>query len=136
MFAASVKSTVAIGEVSVTIRKLSAKSLDKAAEATQAAAAATARAFGADMVRAVQDATRDIAPAAPVVLTVEQQKKARYGAYDRGSVIRAGVVEWTAPEKLPEALEDLDEEATQQLHEAIIDLSLPPIDPKVAEGKG
>jgi len=61
--------------------------------------------------------------------TMDEQRKARYTTYDRQLVIQAGVVSWTYPERLSDGLEDLDEETAQKLHEAILDLSLPPIDP-------
>jgi hypothetical protein len=134
MFASQTKSTVAIGDVVVTIRKLSARSLDKASEARQATAAAVARGFGADMIQALK--VTEPAPLAPVVLTLAEQIKARYTSYDRASTLRAGIASWTAPQPLEEGIADLDEESAQKLHEAILDLSLPALDPKVAEGKG
>jgi hypothetical protein len=140
MFASSVKSTVEIGEVSVIIRKLSARSLEKAADARQGAAVASAKQFGAEMLKALQDVkTPDAGAIVPAAQSLEAQRKGRYNLYDRASVLTAGVVSWTGPDTLPElaaGIQDLDEGTAQQLHEAILDLSLPPIDPAVAEGKG
>jgi hypothetical protein len=136
MFASSVIDTVAIGDVIVTIRKLSWKSLEKASDVkTDRDLAATSKMgqIAAQSIREVQQARA----AATVELSpeeqVKRQREARYRNYDRDLIIRAGVKSWTAEPKLPAALEDLDEETAEVLYRAIVDLSLPALDPKVEE---
>jgi hypothetical protein len=135
MFASTVSAIVQVGDVTVHIRKLSARALERASDAQADSAAKTVRRFGADIMKALREAP--IADAAsPVVLSPDNQKKVRYAAYDRPTVLVAGITEWSAERALAEGIQDLDEETAQKLHEAILDLSLPPIDPKAAEGKG
>lgn len=135
MFASQVKSTVDVDGVSVTIRKLSARSLEAAAEARTAANLAQVKAMGGDILKALRDAEDPRSSASP---DLETRRLARYRVYDRAAVLRAGIAGWSAPEKVETAVDDLDEAAAELLHRAILDLSLPPIDPheqQAAEGK-
>lgn len=127
--------------VTVTIQKLSGRSLRKAQEAAQAAALLSMRAASKDMLQVWN--SKEVEAAADKL--AEQRKreaadpkaraKARYAAYDRDAILLAGIVRWTANKPVAEGLEDLDEETSQKLHEAILDLSLPPLDPVEAEAQ-
>jgi hypothetical protein len=151
MFASRVTRDVEVeGEggaaVFVTVQKLSARSLEKAREAKSAAQLASLRAASKDMLQVwrsaeVEEAAKRLAEKrAQEVADPKARAKARYDAHDREHVLLAGVVRWTAKAPngepipvAPEHLLDLDEATAQTLHEAILDLSLPPLDPADAE---
>ena len=140
MFASRVTKNVVLNdgdfEVTVTIQKLSARALEKAREARTISQAAPLRAMGGEILRAVRDeSSLDEASKALKAkrATLEGAKKERYDAHDRALVLQAGIVRWASSmpdlKRLsPDAIDDLDEESAQKLHEEIIDLSLPPID--------
>lgn len=137
MFASKVTKEVELdGGERVTVRKLSYAALDRARDARSSAGARSLRDFGGDIVKVLRSdeftqvkKEREEKP--------EALKAARYAAFDRGTVLQAGIVSWTADVKLsPEAIEDLDEPSAQKLHEAIIDESLPSLDVKAAEAQG
>jgi hypothetical protein len=136
MFVDQVKSTVQVGDVVVTIRKLSARSLDSARQAKSMESMAQIRALGGDIFKAMREAEnhRERIAADP-----NAQAEARYSSYDREAVIRSGVESWTDPRTVDKGLETMDEETAELLSRAILDLSLPPIDKaaqEAAEGKG
>lgn len=144
MFASKVTDKVEINDgedvVVVVIRKLSASSLKKAAEAKQIEVGAFARNMGKDMLSIIREesAAREQKKAEAVTpeteKTPEQKREERYSSFDRDFVLKAGIQSWTASTKLsPAAIEDLDEEAADKLHRRIVDLSLPLIDPAEAE---
>lgn len=140
MFASRVTSTVLVedqdGSVSVVVRKLSAITLERAAETRAAAVATASSKWGAEMIRSFRDTGDDKKSAEPKPRDLEAERKARYTSYDRQTVLGKGVVSWTAKERVcPDTIEDLDEQTSQQLHEAILDLSLPSLDPVVEELK-
>jgi len=119
MFASDVKSTVAVDGGEVVIRKLSARSLEKASEARQAAVAATTRNLGKDMLELIRSSDGPNRPAPDPAVS-------RYGAYDRFTVLTQGVVSWSFDRKVDQAsLDDLDEGAAEKLFRAIVDLSVP-----------
>jgi hypothetical protein len=125
-----------VGEQVVTIQKLSWKTLEKASDIQTERGLAHTVKLGANMAQVIQDrldaqAKTDLTPEEQL----EQKRQARYRNYDRDHIVRAGVKSWTAPPKLPAALETLDEETADILYRAIIDLSLPPLDPAVAEAE-
>lgn len=124
MFASRVKKKVELKDgddvVYVTIRKLSASSLEKASDVAQGASLASLRAMGPEVAKALRETEKDKPEVKP-----EISAKKRYAAYDRSTVLRAGVESWTAKEKLPGALDDLDEDAANTLHREIVDLSAP-----------
>lgn len=61
----------------------------------------------------------------------EAAKKLRYTTYDRVTILQHGIKSWTRPEDINDDSRDaLDEETAQLFHEKILDLSLPPLDPK------
>lgn len=128
-------------EIAVTIRKLSGASLDKARIQAAITQAAPLRALGADLLKGIQSSAVDEAAKALAAKksTLEGRKTARYAAYDRETVLVQGVVRWSCEDKAklnPQNLADLDEDAAQKIHEAVLDLSLPPLDPAEAEAEG
>jgi hypothetical protein len=133
MFASKVQKEVSIGAgddaVTVTIRKLSGRSLEKASEARQIAVSQGMRSMGGDILRTLRDL--ETTKAEPEKPDYAAATKARYSTYDRMAVLLAGIVRWTAeePPTLKFMEDELDEESCQKLHEAILDLSLPPLDP-------
>jgi hypothetical protein len=139
MFASRVKKVVTLNDgdvdVGVTIRKLSARSLEKASDARQSTAIARARDAGGELVKIFRE-TDEVKAAAAAAKDPIAAAKARYAAYDRAAVLLAGVESWTSDVKLPQGLDDLDEEAADLLHREILDLSLPPLDPEAAEAVG
>jgi hypothetical protein len=137
MFASQVTREVQIEDVTVTIKKLSGRALEKASEARQLAVAENMRRMGGDVLKSLRDIkTADVVGEPDYAAAT----KARYGQYDRTAVLVAGILRWSA--QVPPstaAIEDLDEDTAEQLHKAILDLSLPPLDPKEFEaqqGKG
>jgi len=129
MFASAVRSQVTIGDVAVTIQKLSWKSLEHAADIqTERALGALAKIGGAAASQQLQNRAETKAS-----LTIEQQREARYRSYDRNAVLKAGVKSWTSAAKLPAALDDLDDDTAELLHRAILDLSLPSLEPGAEE---
>lgn len=133
VFASRVKKQVALGEgdqvVVVTIRRLSGKSQEKAAEARQIAQIAKARSAGADLVKLFRELenVKSELPTEPVA-----RAKARYDLYDRDTVLTAGIEDITPrPLKkdgkthmsLAESIDDFDDEARETVHRAIIDFS-------------
>jgi hypothetical protein len=136
MFASRVKKIVELkdgdGIVYVTIRKLSARSLERAAEVSQASAMKSVSDVGPGMMQAIREAGSELKKADDP----KRALAARYGAYDRASVIRAGVESWTATDVPVETgVDDLDEEATAFLHREIVDLSLPSVEVTAEAGK-
>ncbi len=134
--------------VTVTVQKLSGRSLEKARDARSAAQIASLRSASKDLLQVMRS---DQIEAAAQQLAEKRKKeaadpklraKARYDAHDREHVLNAGIVRWSCEADKPlssETIADLDEESAQKLHEAILDLSLPPLDPvdaEAIEGKG
>ena len=114
----------------VVIRKLNHTTLDRAREVQSSKGARSLRDFGGDIVKVLRSeefsdlkAKKAEDPDAP--------RKARYNAFARGVTLPAGIVSWTYQDApTAELIEDLDDESAQKLHEAIVDLALPPLDPK------
>jgi hypothetical protein len=136
MFANKIKKIVTVKdgdeEVAVTIRKLSARSLDKAQLAKQAQVAGTARNLGPDMVDAFQKAAaRDEA------VKVVDPAEARFNSYDREATLIAGIDSWDVPGiSVADGVPELDEETAEFLFRAIIELSVPtPEEAEAAQGK-
>ncbi len=132
-------------EIAVTIRKLSGASLEKARIQATIVQAAPMRALGGPLIKELQAGGAALDEAAKKLAerktTVEGRKAARYAAHDRESVLVAGILRWSCEDKVKldtGSIADLDEDVAQQIHEAILDLSLPPLDPIEieAEGKG
>jgi hypothetical protein len=133
----------------VTLRKLSGVSLDKAEVARRMEVIQTVRSFGTELFAAMGErkaqveADAAVAPApapAPKPEPTPEEKAAklkamqevRYNEYDRQLVLQAGIVRWTAPEIVnPANIADLDEGVSVKLHREILDISLPSLDPDV-----
>ena len=148
MFASRTKKTIDIDGVSVTIRKLSANSLENASEARQGKSVQMAKAFGPEMFRVLREQTPELETALDNVaaekMSPDARARARYALYDRATVLRAGIESWNATDDrgkdvpVSTGVDDLDEDASRTLHEAILDLSLGPLDEDEAaalEGK-
>lgn len=141
MFASKTTGTVTLDGVIVTIQKLSGRALEDAAkvkhdEAMVLALRLNAALSAPGVAEAVQARAERQAEAPAVVVDADRQRQQRYGKYDRPTVLRAGVRSWKAAEPLPSlatGIDDLDEDAAEQLHRAILDLTLPSIDPAVVE---
>jgi hypothetical protein len=125
MFASRTKKQIQVGAGeeagTVTIRKLSAKSLDKARMARQSVAAALTSQFGADLIRAF----RETAAMKPQEVPGVEDPEARYAQYDRETVLLQGIESWTFKEALTAGIPDLDEESSELLFREIVDLSDP-----------
>lgn len=127
MFASQITDTVTIGTTVVTIRKLSWSSLDHAQQARSTRAMATVALMG-DAAAALGARAEQNEQKGPV--SEAERRTARYQQYDRGAVLQGGLHAWTSDTKLtPKAIEDLDEDTADRLYRAILDLSLPPLDP-------
>jgi len=149
MFASRVTRDVEVqdadGVVIVTVRKLSARSLEKAREVRSAQQLGSLKNASKELLLVMRSGEVEAAAAQLAARREAEAKdlkvraRSRYDAHDRESVLNAGIVRWSCQEPVsPDNISDLDEGAAQQLHEAILDLSLPPLDPaeaEAAEGK-
>lgn len=145
MFASRVKKNITIerpeeegGPVSVVIRKLSFRSLEKASDARQAALGKTMRNIGADNIKAL-GVGEDARPEKPKVFDPVAIHKARLNSYDKETVVLAGVESWSDPKPISEVIGDLDEPTVTFLFEEIMSISLGPISEeewKASQGKG
>ena len=150
MFASRITKDVDIQDgaaiVVVTVQKLSGRSLQAARDARSQAQLGSLRGASREMLEMIRSPQLDAAAEKLAAQRKSEatdpdaQRKARYNDYDREHVLLAGIVRWSAkPDKSPEAIADLDEDVSQKLHEAILDLSLPSLDPAKVEaevGKG
>jgi hypothetical protein len=144
MFAKRITKDVEVNEgdkvVSVTIQKLSGRALRHAQEQQTISELTSMRAASRDMwaglrsAEAEELAQRVADKKKKETADPKARAKARYAAHDRTHVLNAGIVRWNASVPLtPESIDELDEETCEKLHEAILDLSLPPLDPVEAE---
>jgi hypothetical protein len=131
-FATAVTDTVTIGDVTVTIKKLNWKQLRKASEAQTAAYYALVGKAPKGLLDAQAERAKERAADADIA---DKPKEHNYAGYDRDVVLQAGVKSWTVDAKLPSGLDDLDEATAEHLHKAILDLSLPPLDPAAVEAE-
>ena len=129
MFASQItKEVVLDGDERVTVRKLSALTLDRARAARQADQAKTLRNYGGELLKAIRSESLDDVAEAVAARRADPaaRRKAHYDEFDRETVLNAGIVSWTADRKVnPESIGDLDEPSAQKLHEEIVDLSNP-----------
>lgn len=135
MFASRVRKHLTFADgtdtITVTIVKLSGKTLEKAADLRQQEAARAAKALGPEFVREFQSAAAAAPDKPDPVAEAKAKAKARYASYQREAVLQAGIESWSAtrpdgkPLPVHEGIDDLDEETCEQLHRAIIDLSVP-----------
>ena len=98
------------------LRRLSWRELDEAKEAQVGKVMKKISALGADLVTAIQSAT-----------TVPHQDQAK--AYDRGTVLRAGIIGWSYDADVtPENIDALDPETADWAFDEILALSSPESD--------
>jgi len=137
MFASKSQREIEIQGESVTIQKLSGSTLEKAREARKMAEIAEFRAMGGEMARAMFQSPEaralQAAKGPKVEPTTEEKRKARYASHDRTLVLTAGIKRMGADTLRADQIADLEEEPAQALHEAILDYSLPALDPAEAE---
>lgn len=129
-FANAVTDTITIGDVTVTIKKLNWRKLQEASEAQTAAYYAQVAKAPKVLLDAQASTVREKEQA---VAVGDKPKRHNYAGYDRGVVLRAGIKSWTVEAKLPAAVDELDEATSEQLHRAILDLSLPSLDASAEE---
>ena len=122
MFVTGVTKLVHVDGVDVTVKKLSWKQLKKANAAARKEGVEAAREAGAELVKAFRELSN--AEAAGEI-TSEMKRQARYRQYDVDIVLFLGVKEWGGAEVTSEAIDALSPEVATQLHEAILDFSLP-----------
>ena len=135
MFASRVKKTLEFPDedgtmVPVVVRKLSHRSMEKAADIQQGTQVAKARELGADLLRAFRESAQQTETAK----TARASATVRYRAFDRDQILTAGIESIggsSATEVLRKSILDLDEETAEKIHRAICDLSLPT--PEAAE---
>jgi hypothetical protein len=128
LFAKHSTKVVEIGDVQVTVRKLSWKSLEKAKVAKSAEQAASLRPYGGEVVKALHspELTEAAANLKKKKNDPGERLKAHYERFDRSSVLYAGIVSWSIEDKVnPEAIDDLEEAVAEELHRQIVDLSAP-----------
>lgn len=153
MYASQTTGTVTIespqGQVVVTIQKLPWKIQRKASDteyeraldrASRLASAQSNKSLAAML--GARRAQREAAAAAqagpstdvdPPAVDLDLLREQRYAKYDKDTVLRGGVQSWTDKKALPAGLDDLDHEASETLHRAILDLTLPAIDAATRE---
>lgn len=139
MFASRVTKQVILtdesGEaVTVTIRKLSGGSLEKAAQAHQGQSLSNLRHMGGEIAQAFrQPIDFSLMKQLEKQKTPEEQRREQYDQYDRTAILRAGVQSWTSKVDVETGVDDLDEATMKLLFEEILELSLPPMDRKELE---
>lgn len=133
MFASTKLQEVAFGDERVTVKKLNHVALTAAREEKGRQQIRGLRDLGGDLLKVIREENKNqkAAEESPDEATA---RKARYDAHDRRTVLLSGVVSWTmGPQVTVEKLDDLEEDVAQKLFEAIVDLSLGPIDVKARE---
>lgn len=162
MFASRVTETRTFGPFVVVIQKIGWRTQQKAADKHEEDLYAAMIRSGGDPFGRSRRAPRpaDTPPSAPVAaaappepatpppvaspapetkpapLSPEQRRamqQLRYGLYDQGIVLQAGIKSIRDGDEepfkpSPAQLDDLDADVARELHEAILDLSLPPVD--------
>jgi hypothetical protein len=151
MSASQVTDTITIidpvaGEVIVTIKKLNWKKLrdaDRAQTEDYYASVAKAPKSVVEGWQKQADQNKGKEPEPPKddaakAKALEERYKARAAGYDRDTCFRAGVKSVSIPDvkdqkQLYAWLDDLDEENAAKIHRAIVDSSLPSLEPEVEE---
>ncbi len=141
VFASQHKQEITVGDLAVIIRKLSGKSLRAAREVRTMSDAKSTRAIGGEVLKALNEDREEREQKRKP--TLKQRKAARLALYDRDDILRRGVDSWSDGRSILDGLDDLDEPSSQTLYEAIIELSLGPVEADeeaeqaaAAEGKG
>lgn len=129
-----VKDQVTIGEVTYDIRKLSWRSLQRAAEAKQIAQAKHMKSLGGEIFREIGAATAASEARAEKLKTIEGRAEERYASYDMEEILTAGIERVNGqPSSRQYVTDELDEPTAKALHRRIVDLSCGPLDPELNE---
>jgi hypothetical protein len=140
VYASQNKKTVEVQGHHFQIRMLSGSSLRKCSDAIESDRRRGLGEMGADIFRAIKAEREAQAGATPVgaapvpkaAKTLDERRKDRYDEYDRDAVLVAGVVDCDGVNLRPDQVLDIVAAIQDTLHEAIIDFSLPPLDPDEA----
>lgn len=142
MFASRERRDINIGDVVVTITRLSGRKLEEAERARELVVATMSKNFGSEVLRAFREDTPEKQEERRAKKpTLEERRKARYTSYDRTTILRKGIIRWTAtdergnPVPIEEGVNDLLEEHAQKLHEEIVDYSLGPLSEEEVEAE-
>lgn len=110
----------------VTIQKLSAKSLGTARLNRSIEMSRQMKEMGGDIFKAMQEIQEDKEG------TADSKRRAHYAAYDTDTILQQGIHSWTIPgvEKSAKNIERLDLNTAKTLKEKIIDLSDPYKEPE------
>jgi hypothetical protein len=133
MGASNTTGTIEIDGKTVTYHKLNWKKLREASDAQTLAYYAQVSKAPKALLDAQATTTAQAKGSATGV--ADTPKEHNYAGYDRDVVFRAGVKSVPGVEKVNTWLDDLDEVDAKRLHKAILDLSLPPLDPAVEDAE-
>lgn len=133
MFASKTTKEITVGELRVTLQKLSRRVLDEASDAQRVKVAKMFRDAGPSFTAALQAENSRRTKKVEAVPTLEERRNARYASYDPDVVLRKGIRTWSSPTKISEGVEDLDFETSELLFHELIDMSLPALEPKAEE---
>ena len=139
IFAKDQKAEVEVEGGVIYIRKLSGRSLEKAAEQRTMDQIRFQRAMGVELLKGMRNFDNVAEKVEEALKAKAEEKKKptaeqRYAAYDRHTVLTMGIDGWSFPvPKDDEHVSDLDEASANKTHKAILDLSLPPIDKEEVE---
>lgn len=137
IFASQHKKKIVIQEVEFTIRKLSHKSLRDARDVKSLQITRNSKEAGGELIKAFREMADKPKGGDAPKLTLEEMRRERLAQFDRSDLLVRGVESWSLTESLKDNLDDLTEPVADQLFEAIVELSLGPVDPAaVEEGKG
>ena len=106
----------------IEIRKLSAKQLANAARGREREVAESVRAFGGDVMTAIQSARANGVTDTAVAVADEDP----LNSHDRWMVLRDGITAWSDARKVNAPnIEELDEETSALIARRVLSLSLP-----------
>jgi hypothetical protein len=142
VFASRVTETVPVGEHTVTIRKLNPKQLSAAAQAQQLRSIESLKAFGGPaFMKELQGLTSD-EKAKEQAAEAERRKGNPLASFDRDTLLLKGIVGWSFTEEDGTAatidaahVEDLDDDVSEQLADAILKLAKPSLYVPAAEAQ-
>jgi len=137
-FAYLTKKQVEFPDGTVTIHKLSWRSLQGARLTRAMDQAASMRNIGGEILKALRSETVEAAvnKVKEEKTDIDKRRLARYDEYDRGSLLVAGIEVWSYGELNAKAIDDLPEDMAERLHHEILDLSLPALEPEKVDAEG
>jgi hypothetical protein len=135
MFVGKVEKEITVGDGTLTIRKLSAKKLQKARDARSLAQAEGLKVMGGDVLKAMfrSDEAKALSAERPK-LTPEEERKAFCAAHDRGVILTLGIVSWSWGPLPDDPLDFVDDETADEIHRTILDYAVPPKAAEVPKG--